>query len=103
MNIFFLMKKERGKGVELITSPLDAGDILDGGRANITYFHLLTGVDPLNTVSSYSSNIWSQALAYEQEGPLSLTQRADGRLLFWYVPRERRLLRESYMIVDVDK
>ncbi|CAN0022908.1 unnamed protein product [Scytosiphon promiscuus] len=31
MNIFFLMKKEGGQdGVELVTSPLDAGDILDG-------------------------------------------------------------------------
>lgn len=30
MNIFFLMEKEGGGGVELVTSPLDAGDILDG-------------------------------------------------------------------------
>lgn len=30
MNIFFLMAKEGGGGVELVTSPLDAGDILDG-------------------------------------------------------------------------
>lgn len=30
MNIFFLMEKEGGEGVELVTSPLDAGDILDG-------------------------------------------------------------------------
>lgn len=34
MNIFFLMKKEGGEeGVELVTSPLDAGDILDGEGA----------------------------------------------------------------------
>lgn len=30
MNIFFLMEKEGGGGVELVTSPLDAGDILEG-------------------------------------------------------------------------
>ncbi|CAM9707854.1 unnamed protein product, partial [Hapterophycus canaliculatus] len=31
MNIFFLIRKEGGEGgVELVTSPLDAGDILDG-------------------------------------------------------------------------
>ncbi|CAM9344898.1 unnamed protein product [Ectocarpus sp. 12 AP-2014] len=30
MNIFFLIAKEGGGGVELVTSPLDAGDILDG-------------------------------------------------------------------------
>lgn len=30
MNIFFLIQKEDGSGAELITSPLDAGDILDG-------------------------------------------------------------------------
>eukprot|EP00904_Undaria_pinnatifida_P004435 jgi/Undpi1/13993/HiC_scaffold_9.g03644.m1 len=30
MNIFFLIEKEGGGGVELVTSPLDAGDILDG-------------------------------------------------------------------------
>lgn len=35
MNIFFLMKKERGRGVELVTCSLDDGDILDGGRANV--------------------------------------------------------------------
>ena len=32
MNIFFLIEKEGGGGVELVTSPLDAGDILDGKR-----------------------------------------------------------------------
>lgn len=30
MNIFFLLAKEGGGGVELVTSPLDTGDILDG-------------------------------------------------------------------------
>ncbi|CAN0385771.1 unnamed protein product [Ectocarpus sp. 12 AP-2014] len=30
MNIFFLIKKEDGEGVELVTPPLDAGDILEG-------------------------------------------------------------------------
>lgn len=30
MNIFFLMANDGGEGVELVTSPLDAGDILDG-------------------------------------------------------------------------
>lgn len=35
MNIFFFMKKERGQGVELVTCPLDGGDILDGGQTNI--------------------------------------------------------------------
>ena len=32
MNIFFLIEKEGGEGIELVTSPLEAGDILDGGR-----------------------------------------------------------------------
>lgn len=30
MNIFFLVASEDGDGVELITSPLEKGDILDG-------------------------------------------------------------------------
>ncbi|CAM9204413.1 unnamed protein product [Ascophyllum nodosum] len=30
MNIFFLIEKEGGEGIELVTSPLEAGDILDG-------------------------------------------------------------------------
>lgn len=34
MNIFFLLEKEGGGGVELVTSPLDAGDILDGEAAS---------------------------------------------------------------------
>lgn len=38
MNIFFLMEKEGGGGVELVTSPLDSGDILDGERATSFLF-----------------------------------------------------------------
>lgn len=38
MNIFFLLEKEGGGGVELVTSPLDAGDILDGELALLAVF-----------------------------------------------------------------
>lgn len=30
MNIFFALKKEGGNGIELVTPPLHAGDILEG-------------------------------------------------------------------------